>query len=40
MLGILRQSFVENRWWDAVFILYLMLFCVDLVFLQHGRIGS
>jgi hypothetical protein len=31
---------VENRWWDAVFVIYLMLFCIDLVFLQHGRIGS
>ena len=40
MLGTLRQCFVENRWWDAVFVIYLMLFCVDLVFLQHGRIGS
>lgn len=40
MLGTLRQCFVENRWWDAVFVIYLMLFCIDLVFLQHGRIGS
>jgi hypothetical protein len=40
VLGTLRQCFVENRWWDAVFVIYLMLFCIDLVFLQHGRIGS
>ena len=40
MLGTLRECFVENRWWDAVFVIYLMIFCIDLVFLQHGRIGS
>ncbi|MDG2072189.1 MAG: O-antigen ligase family protein [Pseudomonadales bacterium] len=40
MLGTLRQCFIENRWWDLIFVIYLMLFCIDLVFLQHGRIGS
>tara|TARA_B100000029_G_scaffold497173_1_gene564434 strand:+ start:786 stop:2081 length:1296 start_codon:yes stop_codon:yes gene_type:complete len=40
MLTALSQTIAQNRWWDAIFVLYVAAFCVDLVFLQHGRIGS
>ena len=40
MLTILRHTIAQNRWWDAIFVLYVTAFCIDLIFLQHGRIGS
>ena len=40
MLTVLRHTIAQNRWWDAIFVLYVTAFCIDLIFLQHGRIGS
>ena len=40
MLKTLQLTIREGRWGHTLFVVCLMVFCIDLVFLQHGRIGS
>jgi hypothetical protein len=40
MLRALWASLDGGQWWNIVYLLLLIAFSVDLVFLQHGRLGS
>lgn len=36
----MQESLDDGQWWNIVYLLLLIAFSVDLVFLQHGRLGS